>query len=353
MREQSPALALVGSLFALAWLTSVAGAASQAEQFLAEEQGLILQKGRWLLPAEVEFRQRVDSLKPLHLRIIDARVKLEQTITPVLKLNEHALLEIKSIEAKLKLHRAIRTRDLSAAQRRNLDEQIVLQQKRLNALKGEVFDPSLLGEVPLVRARLVDLSNCRNDLAITILYIHDTRPVLAESYQKLASDKRVQRAIAERSEGERLGPVEEYDSERFLRRLTAFEELVFSDELPIYKDNGRVRVSGIVNRTPLTFTWKTNTEPTFVTASMLEATGLTVPKDAPKSTLRLEDGRDVVVRQIHIPYLRFGRHVLRDVTAYALPAEAENIGAQIGADAFPDVHVEIKPEQLKMVIGAR
>ena len=87
-----------------------------------------------------------------------------------------------------------------------------------------------------------------------------------------------------------------------------------------------------------------------LTASVIEATGLTIPKDAPRMEWRFHDGEKLGVRQFKIPYIRFGRHVLRNVTAFALPPEGERYGVHIGPAAFDGHSPRAEPEKMRLVI---
>ncbi len=166
----------------------------------------------------------------------------------------------------------------------------------------------------------------------------------------LAEDREVASAIKQLGEGHELGSGKDYDSEPFLRRMAQYEKQVFTDELPLYRAGGELRVAGFINRTPVTFTWHDTSEPTMLTASVIEATGLKIPADAPRMDRRMADGRTLAVRRFEIPYLRFGRHVLTNVPALALPPEGENFGVQIGPTAFEGHSPSAEPETFRLVI---
>ena len=147
-----------------------------------------------------------------------------------------------------------------------------------------------------------------------------------------------------------LGSGEDYDSKGFLRMLAGYEAHVFTDELPLYRDEDDLRVAAFIGRTPVTFTWHTSEEPVMLTASVMEATGLSIPNDAPEMRWRFSDGKELVVRQFQIPYVRFGRHELTNVTAFALPPEGEKYGAHIGPVAFDGRSPRAEPERMRLVI---
>jgi hypothetical protein len=174
--------------------------------------------------------------------------------------------------------------------------------------------------------------------------------VLTRQYSALAQDAAVARSLRQLGKEQRLGPAEDYDSDRFLKGLAKFEAAVFTTDVPLYRDQGALRVAGLINHTPVTFTWTQSSEPTMITASVIEAAGLIVPENAPQMQQRMDDGRMLSVRKFTIPYVRFGKQVLRDVPALALPPEGENLGTQIGASAFTGLSPKAEPEKFRLVI---
>lgn len=347
-------------LIAAAAFAPAAAAGTSPQQLLEQEKGLVRKQGRWLLPLEISFRSRVQQLPKLDDNVRQARQKLLQTAQPIIQRNARALRDIQLIQANLKVLDNRAPDDLGPGQRKILEEQIKRHRSRLSTLQKQSLSPAQLSGVPVIRAGLIELTNRRNELALAILLIHDERPKLRSQYERLANDRQVQSALRELG-GQRLGPVEDYDHARWLHRIATYEETVFDSHLPLYEDNGRLRISCIIGRTPATFTWKSSSEPILLTSSMVEAIGLTAGKltagkltagkDKQQFILReFDDGRKLMLRPIVIPYLRLGKHVLRDVPAFVLPPDGENIGAQIGGMALPGVSAEAQPERFRLVI---
>lgn len=327
-------------------------ASARAEQFLADERGLVQQRQRWLLPLELQLRGRVRLLPKLQSRLERVRLQTEQTYQVLSQRNVAVQTHLGQVKARLAQLESQPTARLGQAQRQVLAAQIKRERQRLAALEKEQIEPEKYGAVPIIQRQLIDLTNRRNDLATTILNIHDERHRLREGYQELSQDRQVAAALNELGEDHRLGPLADYDSKRFLQNIRQYEDEVFTAQLPLYRAGEHLRVAAIINRTPVTFTWHTSSEPTLLTASVIEATGLRVPGDAPQMTRRFDDGRKLVVREFEIPYLRFGRHELRNVSAFALPPEGENIGTHIGPAAFEDAGImpRAEPEKLRLVL---
>ncbi|MCA9268519.1 MAG: hypothetical protein KDA41_08610, partial [Planctomycetales bacterium] len=221
---------------------------------------------------------------------------------------------------------------------------------QISGLEERATAPEAVAGLPIVRDAIIRVTNSRNDLTAALLAIHDDRPVLRAEYEALAHDGQVAAALRELGPAHRLGPLEDYDAEPFLRSLAPYESQVFTDDLPLYRIDDDLRVAGFVGRTPVTFTWNSSSEPTLIAASVIEAAGLIVPNDAPRVKRRMPDGRELVVRQFTIPYVRFGRHVLQNVEARALPPEGENLGTRIGPAAFAGLSPKTEPERFRLVI---
>jgi hypothetical protein len=218
-------------------------------------------------------------------------------------------------------------------------------------MQRQWIDPLQLGGFEPMKRQVIRLTNHRNDLATTILKIQEQRQKVTERYEHLTQNAQVREAIAALGGNQRLGPLDDYHAKSHLAKVAEYEREVFTPELPLYRDHGDLRVSGLIGRTPVTFTWRESSEPTMLTASVIEATGLEVSSDAAKMQYRLPDGREVTVREFEVPYLRFGNQLLPRVKALALPPEAENAGTQIGASAFEGLSPKAEPQNLRLVLN--
>jgi len=329
------------------------GAAAEARLGGAEtlaDRGLIQRQRRWLLPLEIEMQQRVGSLPQLEARLLESQSGARRLSATLMTANARLQQQMQIALRNLKSLRAGRAAVRSEGRRKLIDAQIESEREKLAKLRSAWIEPERIAGLPAMRQAMIQWTNSRNELAATLLWIQDARPALREAYEDLAADRQVSLALKALGPGHQLGSGTDYDARPFLHRLGEYEDLVFTDHLPLYRENGDLRVAALIARTPVTFTWKSSEEPTVLTASVIEAAGLRVPEDAPQRQQRFADGRELTVRQFEIPYLRFGRHVLKDVPAFALPPEGEQYGCLIGPAAFNEHSPRAEPEKMRLVV---
>jgi len=337
VRAKLPVLSvtLVTALLAAARPPQDAEALLRSKGLHRHESGNI-----WVLGRESRLRTYTVSLDELRRSVIGLQAAVDQRI-------EQNRLRWEAASARSEvLKAALQTLKKDDPKRKAIEQQI-------QELRRQAVEPRQLGATPEVQARLVELTNQRQALTLAVLAIRDGVPRLEAEYQRLAQDAAVQAALRQLDGTSRLGPVQpNYRAD--LRRVGECERVVLTPWIPLYLQGGQLRIGGLVNeRQPVTFTWKTETQPTVLTASMLEGAGLSVPRDAPSTTLAFDRGRQVTARQITVPAIRFGRHVLADVSAWVLPPEAEDLGAIIGPQAFGDYGVRCEPERLRMVLQSK
>lgn len=217
-------------------------------------------------------------------------------------------------------------------------------------LQRQGVEPRALGAVPEVRARLIELTNLQSKLILAALAIRELTPQLDVAYQRLAQDREVVRALQQLGAPHRLGPLNtNYRAE--LARLGEYERLVFTDSSPLYWQGRGLRVGAILNeRTPIVFAWESASGPPLLTTGMVEAAGLTIPAEAPRTRLTLPDGRQFETRTLTVPAIRLGQHLVRDLPVQVLPPEGEDLGAQFGPRAFEAYHASAEPERLQFVL---
>lgn len=291
----------------------------------------------WLVPEEIRLLQLLRQLEPVSRNLLALQTSLDNLVRQN-RLRWEAnrpLLET--------LRRGLAGLPSNDPQRRQIEQQI-------RELQAQAVEPALLAEMPAARERLIRMINLRARLSLSVHQIRRLHEAMVQAYQRLSNDPEIAALLQSLGGAHRLGPLQpSYEVE--LRRLNKYEALVATDWLPIYRQSGRVRFGGLLDdRVPVTFTYLESEEPTLMPGSAVEAAGLAVPADAEAVPLRLPHERRVVARRMTLPSLRFAGVWLRDVSVLVLPAEAEDLGAQIGPAGFQPVQVEIQPELLRMVL---
>jgi hypothetical protein len=294
----------------------------------------------WLTDAEIRLREHLGRLDDTRRGILYLQKALDERIQ-----KNHLVWETnrRRIES---LRKTLSASKVDDAERKRTEEQI-------KELQAQAVEPRLLPAAPDVRTKMIELSNLRHRLTLSVVAIRRLKSQMDADYERLAEDEEVAAALSRLGGSHHLGPMDNGYVTR-IRRLDEYEEVVFTAWSPLYIQSGRIRVGAILNeRIPVTFTWQTSAEPTVLTAGMVAAAGLTVPKSAETIQMAFGQGRRLTVRRIIVPTIRFGGHVLRDVPAYVLPPEGEDLGARIGSEGLAGCQVAVEPERLRLVIQPR
>lgn len=341
-RNQSDGFCRAGQRVALIVAALVCGVARGSEhaanpaEFLERERGLSRHANGsvWLSTSERRLREHLSGLDEARASVVRQQTQVDERIrrNALLWLNNRQQIDVlQKTQASLKK---------DDPKRKQLDRQI-------EDLRKQAVEPKRLGGEPDVRARLIELTNARSRLSLSLLAIRALTAELDGEYQRLSQDPEVTAALRQLGAGHRLGPLNtNYRAE--LQRLVDYERVVFSDWSPLYLQGGAARVAALLNeRTPVALTWQETSEPLVLTAGMAEAAGLTIPADAPTATLSFPQNRRLLTRTVTVPALRFGKYVLHDLAAQVLPPEGEDLGARIGPLAFPQYRVSVDLERLR------
>jgi hypothetical protein len=290
----------------------------------------------WVLPAEVELREKLAELPRRRERIVTAEKEIESTIAGNLRTWQETRPVIAALQQSL-------------TQLATSNPQRPAIERQIRALEAAALDPVKLGGRNDVRKRLVELSTERSEMLAATASIRAAVPALKTRYAELAALPEVAAALKRQGQ-ERLGPQRGYRGD--LARLAEYESLAATRWVPIFQQSGQTRVTALVNeRAPVTFTWSDDSDVRVVlTASAAEGAGLNVPADAPRETIPVGARRTVVARQVTLDDLRLGQCVLHGVPAYVLPPEAEDVGNRLGRMALADHRVRMDPAKLRMWI---
>ena len=332
---------IVGALAFLLHATACGGAPMDAEVLLQREKGLTRIAGGnvWLSTAELRLRDHVGRLPDLERNTLTLRRALDERIQNNAKLWETNRRRIQS------LRQAMSATDTDDPKRTQIETQI-------KELESQAVEPRRLPAEANVRLRLIEMTNLRTQLGLSVIAIRRLKPEMEAEYKRLAGDSELTSALGQLGPSHRLGPMNNgYATE--IRRLIEYERVAFTDWSPGYIQSGKVRVGGILNeRTPVAFTGKESSDPTVLAASVVEAAGLGVADSAEVVVIPFGRSRRLATRRLVVPTIRFGSHVLKTVPAYVLPPEGEDLGSRIGPEAFGERRATVEPELLRLVIRA-
>ncbi|HTN77991.1 MAG TPA: aspartyl protease family protein [Pirellulaceae bacterium] len=328
----------------LALLLCLVGNALQAEDprpaDVLEAQGLarLGTSNYWGTKLEQELRIHLSDL-PKHRAAISA---LEQSLLERIEKNAAEYAAAQRSEAALQATFAsLPTNDPA---RKTVAE-------RIKAVQQLAIPPARLAGQDDTRQQLIELTNHRHALWVAIGVVRRDAALLAESYAPLAKNDMVLTALRKLGGNHRLGPAKNYADD--LRKLGDFERAVQTDWVPLYLQGDKQRVTALIDETtPMTFTWSTSPETSYITTSMAAAAGLEIPQNAAIVKVTPAKGRTFPARRVVLPYVRFGKYLLRDVEVVVLPPEGEDLGAQLSAAALSGVRASAQLNRLRLQLDA-
>jgi hypothetical protein len=303
----------------------------------------------WVVAEEIELRRHVEALEPLERQYYQAKAQVDEHI----KANDAAAKTWSEAKSKFDKTRAsLKDTSIVGAERRKLEETARQQEKELRELRSRWRDENQFGEQPSVRAAVVRVVAVRNALILSVLAIRRLEPALAKRYAPLRINPAIRTALAKLGERHRLGPARDYQTD--LKRLAVIERLVFSDEVPLYREDRHFRVSLVLNDVaPAVFSIRHSTGPTVIPASLASAAGIKIDDGARTTTYVVDGRRRLPVHRVTIPKMRLAGVVLEDVAALVLPPEGEDLGAKLGHDAYSHLDCRTDGRRLVMRVTAQ
>jgi hypothetical protein len=311
---------------------------------LLRARGLEPLRRAWLCRAEIRLRDQLDAVERLERPFFQARERFQTLLARY----DRYQARIKQLQ-ELRERNRVRLKQVSVlnpAQRKQLESegrQISESLSQAETTVREEFDKA--DETSPLSKAAIELSDSRAALAIALLAVRRAYGETRARYEQLQQDPAVRAALEALGTDAALGPLENYRAE-LPRRLDRLIAAAFTDALPIYRRSKQYRVSLIVNeRTPFTFSYVEEEAPTVIPASLVQLAELKFDETAQWKNLRFGE-RIIAGREIIIPQLRLGRFVLEDVRGWALPPEAEDLGARVGKQTLESLHPRLDDERL-------
>jgi hypothetical protein len=314
-----------------------------AEMFLRRDRGLRrLSPGDvWLATSEYLVRDKLAGLDDSRRQVIQRQRELDE------RSRQNRAAWAASQRQIAVLRGVLASSDTNESEKRRIRQQI-------EDWKSRAIDPTKLAAEPDVRSLLIQLMNERDRLALALIALRRLIPQIHLDYQRLSEDAQVQAALRQLGRTHRLGPLAD-DYEKQLRRLPDYEQLVFTPWVPVYLYGERVRVGLLVNEsTPVTFTWRDSNDPLIIPDSMAEAVGIERAEGGERAVpIQLGPGRRVEARLRTVATIRLGQYLLREVPCLVLPPEAEDVGAQIGIDAWSEYDAKVELQRFRLLLRPR
>jgi hypothetical protein len=229
---------------------------------------------------------------------------------------------------------------------RALLDELNSQAATINHLRPEVNGGYSGGMAPKLKTAITEWMVARNKLIIAYLAAEPDFSALDKRYKELAEDADVAAALTSLGAKHRLGsPGFEQDK----KTMAAVESTVMTDEVPFIRDGQFDALGGLLNETVPVAVQIESANPkagNWMPVDLLVKAGIAIDPTAPQVTLTFSaNGKKAVYqcRQVNVPKLRFGKHVLENLQFLALPDEAKDLGPQLmskelaGFDLTPDV----------------
>jgi hypothetical protein len=229
---------------------------------------------------------------------------------------------------------------------RALLDEVNSQAAVINQLRPQVNGTFSGGMAPRLKASITDWMVARNNLIIAYLAAEPKFTPLDKQYKALVDDSDVARALKSLGAKHRLGsPSFEQDK----KAMAAVESTVMTDEVPFLRDGPMDALGGLLNETttvPIQIESVNPKAGNWMPIDLLVKAGVAVDPTAPAVTLTFSsNGKKSVYqcRQVTVPKLRFGKHVLENLQFLALPDDAKDLGPQLmskelaGFDLTPDL----------------
>jgi len=329
---------------------SLGAASARADDTAAARQrlvdlGLSEIGGVWIDAIEVQLRRDLDRLDGLEKTCRESRARISELV----RHNQQLTTALQLAKAA----RAGRRRELSnskvvGAQRKAAERAIAALDARIKQLTPRHKTAEQFGAVPTVRRQVIRLTNARNKLALTVTSARRALTGIDSRYQRYRDDKQLAAALRVVGKRHRVGPAKDYRGAR--KRLTKAERIARSQPAPIYRQDDRFRVGVIVNdRVPAVFSIRDSNGPTMIPDSLAQAAGVTIDAGGPRAVYQLGK-RKLILRQATIRSLRIGPHELRNIKAYVLPPEGEDLGAKIGRIAFTGYETVVDGSRLQLTL---
>ena len=335
----------------LAHLACLSAAATARAETIAEARRRLVDLGLhefgtvWIDAVEVQLRRDLGQLDDLEKTCRESRARISEMVAKNQQLTV-AMMAAKAAHAGRR--RELSNPKIVGAARNATERALGALDARIKQLTPLQKSAEQFGAVPEVRKQVVRLINARGKLALRVTSARRALRDDDSRYQRYRDDKQALAALRTLGERHRIGPAKNYRGVR--RRLAKAEGVARSQPVPIYREEYRFRVGIIVNdRVPAIFSIRDSNGPTIIPDSLAQAAGVTFDPDGRRAIYQLGKRR-LTLREATISSLRIGPHKLRNIKAYVLPPEGEDLGAKIGRIAFTGYETVVDGSRLQITL---
>ena len=338
-------LTLLAATALLSKGTTQAETAQQEQQRrVLQRHGLSFERKAWILDEESLLRRDLERLDQLERQFYSANEQFTVVTRAFLTSRQR---KKEADEARETLNGQLARPDITPLAQQQIGQQI----KRINnqiqptvrALRGDL---NIDSDTSVLTQSIRTYIEGQNSLGLALLAIRRRLEFIEQRYESLSTNDQVQVALGSAGKQGRLGPLES----RYQGRLKRLEQAALGKHVAMFRHGGQYRIPAILDEAaPLTLGHTGSKGHLLLTNSVLQAAGIDVPNAAQGETFKHDEHR-YTIRAVTIPHLRFGRVVLTDVAAWALPPEAEHIGCRISDEALPGAGAALDEEQMRFSV---
>ena len=312
-----------------------------------EEAELTNHRFHWLSAEDRQLDTLLDQLDKLQRKVLQTREAVSARATA----NDNFRRELEGWRNKLEQQKeAQNPQQFGNKTQEDLVKEIDEARKSIDKLIKRYQRPTDFAADPGVRQLVIESNNARNRLAIVLLRTERQLNRVEDHQESLLADARISQALATLGLRHHLGHGGNLGRHR--RTLQRARQLVFTDDVPLYLENEKLRVTAILNRSAVaTFSVEEATEGVdFLPHSLALRAGVSIDAKTPQVTIRIGDSQ-FQVWQVTIEQLQLGGHLFENLPVHVLPPEAENQGAQLAKltlTRFRQVRIEPQWLQLRL-----
>ena len=317
---------------------------AQSSDAVLTKAQLTLFHDHWICPEEVEIQKVLHRLPEAEKNHRLHSDRFYQTIKQT-----HDL--IKRLNKLRQQNNQIDQQLINAQNNILLAEKLTVQKKSLvkkRAALEKLFrkENDIKNDASKLSNRSKKYISSRTQVALLLIRYQKSLDAIEKKYLNLNGDPSISSAIYSIDRSKRLGPIKKYQP------ITDFRiyQQIFSAKQPIYRRSNAWQVDLFINEeVPVTFSYSGRAPLTLLPSQVIQSTGIDIPEDAPVVVLQRKS-QNITARKVLIPQLRIGSQLLTNVEAYALPPEAEDIGALLSPKSLVGYQIEIQPISAQLTI---
>ncbi|MGY8769797.1 MAG: hypothetical protein ACKVH8_15365 [Pirellulales bacterium] len=301
----------------------------------------LIEHGEFLVfSEELQLQKDFAQLPDIEKQIVTIRQPLALAITANAALWEQQQQIVAAID---RIAEYLKNKRVGTDEEKKLAQEIRQLKKQALGLKAAVA-PDYLSGKPQIRKLLIELTHQLQRLGLAVLSLEHDLHELDQRYQAA-------KPSLNPNANHKIGPTISF--ERRKKLLERYQEIAFAHQVPIYRQNGKIRFGVIINKiSPVMISWSSQGDIPLIPSSMAQACGVNL-RGLPIQQIMLPDGKQVSAKRATLDHIQLGAVFAEKVPVAILPPEFENLGAIITLKAFRHPSYEFQHEKLQLKWNAK